>query len=90
VRGPPVAAQDTSPAVYAACFHLHLVNHRSAHWEKHLLFRDYLRAHPDKARAYYALKRRLASKHGPDRAGYTDAKTTFIDAVVADARPRSP
>jgi GrpB-like predicted nucleotidyltransferase (UPF0157 family) len=71
-------------------FHLHLVNHRSAHWEKHLLFRDYLRTHPNKARAYYNLKRRLASQHGPNREGYTAAKTTFIDAVVTDARPRSP
>ena len=67
-------------------FHLHLVTHRSAHWAKHLLFRDYLRTHPEVARAYYDLKRRLASRHGSDREGYTAAKTTFIDAVVADAR----
>lgn len=71
-------------------FHLHLVTHRSAHWEKQLLFRDYLRAHPMVAREYYDLKQRLASRHHSDREGYTTAKTGFINAVVAEARRRIP
>jgi GrpB-like predicted nucleotidyltransferase (UPF0157 family) len=48
-------------------------------WERdHLLFRDYLRAHPERAVAYAALKHRLAPQFGLDRIGYTLAKEPFI------------
>lgn len=48
-------------------------------WERdHLLFRDYLRAHPARAGEYGALKTALALQFGDDRVGYTDAKTSFI------------
>ena len=67
-------------------YHLHLVRFASDHWEKHLLFRDFLRAHPEAAHRYFVLKKRLAEKHGSDRVGYTDAKTSFIEPIVAQAR----
>lgn len=54
-------------------------------WERHILFRDYLRANPETAREYDTLKRRLASEYGSDRLGYTEAKTSFIEAVVSKA-----
>ncbi|MEP7157996.1 MAG: GrpB family protein [Chloroflexota bacterium] len=55
-------------------------------WERvHLLFRDYLRAHPETAEEYSALKARLAGQYRYDRVGYTDAKGPFIDATVATA-----
>jgi GrpB-like predicted nucleotidyltransferase (UPF0157 family) len=55
-------------------------------WERdHLLFRDYMRTHPDRAAEYGALKRALAPKFGLDRVGYTDAKVPFIDAALRDA-----
>jgi GrpB-like predicted nucleotidyltransferase (UPF0157 family) len=55
-------------------------------WERvHLLFRDYLRAHPQVAAEYAALKVRLAAKHGENRIEYNDDKAGFIDAVVAAA-----
>jgi len=66
-------------------YHLHLVRFASDHWEKHLLFRDFLRAHPEVAHRYFVLKKRLAEKHGSDRVGYTDAKTSFIEPIVAQA-----
>jgi GrpB-like predicted nucleotidyltransferase (UPF0157 family) len=69
-------------------YHLHLVRFTSYHWEKHLLFRDFLRAHPDAAQQYFRLKKRLAAKHGSDRIGYTEAKTSFIETIVAQARKR--
>jgi len=47
-------------------------------WIKPLLFRDFLRAHPESARAYDSLKRRLADQYQTDRVGYTKAKTEFI------------
>lgn len=66
--------------------HLHMVEHSSGFWERHLLFRDYLRAHPKTALEYYNLKKALSIQYGTDRAAYTDAKTEFIEAVVARAR----
>ena len=49
----------------------------------HLRLRDHLRANPDTAGEYAALKRELAAAYGDDRAGYTEAKTAFIEAVLA-------
>ena len=66
-------------------FHLHLVRYGSDHWKKHLLFRDFLRAHPSAAERYYALKRAMAAKHGADRTAYTEAKTSFIESIIAQA-----
>src|SRR3990172_6646682 len=66
--------------------HLHLVEHGGEFWMRHLLFRDYLRAHPEAAHAYYRLKKELAAKFGSDRDGYTEAKTEFIRSVEMQAR----
>lgn len=71
-------------------FHLHIVETTSGFWERHLLFRDYLRAHPEAAAAYERLKRRLAAEYGSDRVGYTDAKTEFIRSVEETARKEAP
>jgi GrpB-like predicted nucleotidyltransferase (UPF0157 family) len=49
----------------------------------HLRLRDHLRANPGTAREYAALKRELAATYEDDRAGYTEAKTAFIEAVLA-------
>ncbi len=55
-------------------------------WERrHLVFRDWLRAHPDDAAAYEELKRGLAAAHPNDTLSYTDAKTAFITGIVAEA-----
>ena len=51
-----------------------------------LLFRDYLRAHPEVARQYADLKRGLAARFGSDREGYTEAKTEFVRATEVKAR----
>jgi len=67
-------------------FHLHIVETTSGFWERHVLFRDYLRAHPEAAAAYERLKRRLAAEYGSDRVGYTDAKTEFIRSIEEAAR----
>lgn len=66
-------------------FHLHMVEYNSDFWKRHLLFRDYLRVHPDTVSEYYMLKKRLAAKHGSDRDAYTEAKTLFIESVVSKA-----
>lgn len=56
---------------------------------RHLAFRDALRADPGVARAYGDLKRALAARLGDDRAGYTEAKSAFIEQVLA-SMPRRP
>lgn len=41
----------------AGTHHLHIYKYKGEHWENHLLFRDYLKAHPDSLRAYDTLKK---------------------------------
>jgi GrpB-like predicted nucleotidyltransferase (UPF0157 family) len=69
----------------ARLFHLHMVESTSDFWDKHLLFRDWLRSQPGDAEEYYQLKRELADRFGTDREGYTDAKTPFIESIVVRA-----
>jgi len=73
-------------SLHTVVYHLHLMRYGSEFSKKHLIFRDYLRTHPDVAREYYELKKRLASKYRSDRTVYTESKTSFIEAVVAKAR----
>ena len=50
-----------------------------------LLFRDYLRAHPEVSQQYHLLKKGLASRFGADREGYTEAKSAFVRSVLEKA-----
>ena len=65
--------------------HVHMFPARHPDVRKHLVFRDYLRAHPDAAQDYEQLKRRLASKYRDDRRTYTDAKAEFINMIIDTA-----
>lgn len=62
-------------------FHVHCVVTGSEFWTRHLAFRDYLRAHPDAAAAYYELKRDLAARLSKDE--YTPAKSLFIERALS-------
>jgi GrpB-like predicted nucleotidyltransferase (UPF0157 family) len=55
-------------------------------WEEHLLFRDYLRTHPQAAEEFGKLKRGLANRFRFDRDAYRAGKVPFIDTVVDAAR----
>jgi len=63
-------------------YHLHLVKFPGDRWNRQLFFRDYLRSHPEVAKEYFILKKKLSKKYGIDRVGYTDAKTVFIEKVI--------
>ena len=65
--------------------HIHFLEAGSSEWER-LLFRDYLRAHPEAARAYGELKQRIAAEHPDDRVAYAKAKTRFVRAAMRAAR----
>lgn len=69
--------------------HIHMVEVGSEFWELHILFRDYLVAHPQVTAGYARLKRELAARYGDDREGYTEAKTPFIRSVEERARAES-
>jgi GrpB-like predicted nucleotidyltransferase (UPF0157 family) len=65
--------------------HVHMVSWSSKLWRDHLHFRDYLRAHPDVAREYAALKRELSAGFPDDRRKYADEKGPFIKSVLRAA-----
>ncbi len=63
-------------------FHLHMSEIHSTEWQNTLLFRDYLRGHPDIANDYAQLKQQLAARFPQDREAYLDGKTEFVEGVL--------
>jgi GrpB-like predicted nucleotidyltransferase (UPF0157 family) len=63
-----------------------LVSWSSDLWRDHLLFRDYLRLHPEIVREYETLKRDLATQYVHDKEQYTDGKGPFVRSIVRRAR----
>jgi GrpB-like predicted nucleotidyltransferase (UPF0157 family) len=62
--------------------HLHCYPAGHPEWNRHIAFRDWLRANPDGAAAYARLKRDLAIRFAADRLAYTEAKSDFIEAAL--------
>ena len=76
-------------------FHMHMVETTSEFWQRHLLFRNYLRAMPLVAAEYERLKRDIAARYNANlradsdlNAEYTDLKTEFVTRIEAAARAR--
>lgn len=65
--------------------HLYVCAEGNRELRRHLLFRDYLRVHPETARQYGDLKRALAERYRTDRDGYSQAKTDFVEGVLREA-----
>jgi GrpB-like predicted nucleotidyltransferase (UPF0157 family) len=74
------------PAAWPHSHHVHVVQAGGDEERRTLAFRDYLRAHPDTAREYAALKQRLAGEFTGDdfasREAYAAAKSDFIERIV--------
>lgn len=68
--------------------HLSLAEPGSDFYRDHLLFRDYLRAHPAAREEYRALKHRLAREFADDRASYTEGKSDFVKNILRLAGKR--
>jgi GrpB-like predicted nucleotidyltransferase (UPF0157 family) len=64
---------------------LHFFQAESPQIERHLAFRDYLRAHPETAAAYEKEKCRARDLHPNDSHAYTDQKAMWIQNVEAKA-----
>jgi GrpB-like predicted nucleotidyltransferase (UPF0157 family) len=69
-----------SAAVGVRTHHLHLFRAGAPQIGQHLAFRDYLRAHPERAAAYAACKARFAD--APD---YQQAKEPLVQQLLAEA-----
>lgn len=65
--------------------HVHWVRRDGDFWQKQLLFRDYLRAHPADAEGYACLKRDMAARFRHDRAAYTASKTEVVTMLLERA-----
>ncbi len=65
--------------------HLHLVSAGSPLPDRYLLFREYLRAHPDAAARYAAVKRELAARHPIDRDRYVEEKPAVVVELLTEA-----
>jgi len=76
----------TPPGYGTHDHHLYVCTPGWAGYADQIVFRDHLRANPAVARAYARLKRSLADKHRNKRTAYTEAKATFVSAVLKRAR----
>ena len=65
--------------------HIHVRRSGSFAEQVALLFRDYMRAHPLDAQRYAELKYGLAAAYRDDRLAYTESKSGFIWAIMAQA-----
>ncbi len=64
---------------------LHVCN-AGGHWESvHILFRDFLREHPDATARYLAVKVEEAHRWRDDRIAYAEAKTGIVLALLGAA-----
>ena len=72
-------------AVNEPAHNLYVCRSDSAALRDHLVFRDYLRAHPDTADAYARLKRDLAGRFHDNVDLYAQSKTNFITDVLETA-----
>jgi GrpB-like predicted nucleotidyltransferase (UPF0157 family) len=67
-------------------FHVHVCE-TGKQWESdHLLFREFLKAHPILAEKYAEMKREKAIRFPDDREGYVDAKAPHIEGIMNAAR----
>ena len=73
------------PARTWARHHLYVCAQDNQELARHLAFRDWLRTHDEDARSYGALKRELARVHRNDVNAYCEAKTDFVEGVLARA-----
>ena len=65
--------------------HAHVFQTDNPEFARHIAFRDYLRAHPEQARAYGELKLRLAQRFPHSSANYQDGKQPWIDETEQKA-----
>jgi GrpB-like predicted nucleotidyltransferase (UPF0157 family) len=73
------------PATEQRLFNVHAFEYGAAEIDRHLAFRDYLRAHAHEARMYEQEKETAAKLHPNDVLAYNAAKSAWIKACEARA-----
>lgn len=58
--------------------HIHIVQHNSENWIRHIAFRDYLRANELARKQYQQFKEELSGKEWRDGNQYNEAKNDYI------------
>jgi GrpB-like predicted nucleotidyltransferase (UPF0157 family) len=66
----------------ATTHHIHMFEITSDQWRDHILFRDYMRSHPEAVQAYTDLKLQLLEQFPMNREAYTEGKAEFIHYVI--------
>jgi GrpB-like predicted nucleotidyltransferase (UPF0157 family) len=66
--------------------HLHVFQQGHPDIERHLVFRDFLRANPKAAHEYEIIKEKLAKRFPKESGSYTEAKSDFILSMDEVAR----
>jgi len=90
---PPGGAEDpeewrkwifrNSPEMRRVNLHVRIAGRANQRYP--LLFRDYLRVHPNAAEAYAQVKRALAERHASDAEAYYDVKDPVCDIIMVGA-----
>lgn len=65
--------------------HIHVRTHGRANFRYALLFRDYVRAHPEVVTVWVTVKSRLAERFPHDSATYADVKDPITDLLMLAA-----
>ena len=65
--------------------HLHIFESGHSEIERHRLFVEFMKVHPDKAADYERLKIKLARKYKNQPDQYSQSKSTFIHAIDLEA-----
>jgi GrpB-like predicted nucleotidyltransferase (UPF0157 family) len=66
---------------FIARANIHVLVKDTLHWNRHIAFRDYLRAHPDVRDAYHELKKEISLREFRDTLEYNEAKNDFVKRV---------
>ena len=66
--------------------HIHIFQVGNEEIERHINFKEYLIAHPDKAREYSKLKEKLVNKYTYDVENYINGKSDFFKEVDRKAK----
>lgn len=66
--------------------HIHIAPINGEVWKNQILFRDYMRLHPEKLQEYIELKQQLAFHFPEDRDSYSQGKNEFIKNVIFEAK----
>ena len=63
-------------------FQIHMWKYQSEEWEEFLLFRDYLREHPEMAKEYEFVKKHMAKRFPENETAYSIGKEGFIQVII--------